>query len=108
MELLPANLLDFESYFSTEEQCVEYLVKARWADGFICPRCQHKRSTKKIQCRSGGVVTGKGLVCTKPFLIRHTFVSQVVRTFVSRNKWPLKAAPPSGAECERLLASQVQ
>ena len=37
MGVLPANLLDFESYFSTEEQCVEYPVKARWADGFICP-----------------------------------------------------------------------
>lgn len=55
MELLPANLLDFESYFSTEEQCVEYLVKARWADGFICPRCQHKRftalSNRLFQCK---------------------------------------------------------
>jgi len=35
----PRNLLEFEERFATEEACRGYLVKLRWPQGFICPRC---------------------------------------------------------------------
>jgi len=30
---------EFVRSFSTEEQCRDYLVKLRWPNGFICPKC---------------------------------------------------------------------
>lgn len=38
----PRDLLEFESRFGTEEACREYLLRLRWPEGFICPRCQTK------------------------------------------------------------------
>jgi transposase-like protein len=35
----PRTLLEFERRFATEEACREYLVRLRWPDGFVCPRC---------------------------------------------------------------------
>jgi transposase-like protein len=43
MEDYPQTLLDFESRFATDEACREYLVQLRWPDGFMCPRCGHRR-----------------------------------------------------------------
>lgn len=40
----PRNLLEFETQFTTEEACREYLFKLRWPEGFICPRCEGHRS----------------------------------------------------------------
>ncbi len=37
MEDYPATLREFESRFSTEEACCEYLAQLRWPDGFKCP-----------------------------------------------------------------------
>jgi len=34
--------MEFEKMFSDEQKCLEYLIKLRWPDGFICPRCKHK------------------------------------------------------------------
>jgi transposase-like protein/ribosomal protein L37AE/L43A len=31
--------MEFESRFSSEEDCVEYLIQMRWPDGFVCPSC---------------------------------------------------------------------
>ena len=39
MEDYPRTLMDFESRFSSEEACVEYLIQMRWPDGFVCPSC---------------------------------------------------------------------
>ncbi len=38
----PRDLLEFESRFGTEAACREYLLRLRWPEGFICPRCQTK------------------------------------------------------------------
>ena len=38
----PNNLLEFESRFSTEDQCREHLYKAEFPDGFIFPKCGNK------------------------------------------------------------------
>ena len=35
----PRNLVELEARFSTEEACREYLLKLRWPEGFVCPRC---------------------------------------------------------------------
>lgn len=39
MEDYPKTLIEFESRFSTEESCRQYLTQLRWPDGFRCPRC---------------------------------------------------------------------
>jgi transposase-like protein len=41
-EDFPRTVLDFESTFATEIACREYIMKLRWPEGFICPRCQAK------------------------------------------------------------------
>jgi len=37
----PANQMKFEKMFSTEQRCIDYLIKIRWPNGFICPKCKH-------------------------------------------------------------------
>jgi len=46
MEDYPETLMEFERRFSSEEACREYLFQLRWPDGFVCPRCQHKKDWK--------------------------------------------------------------
>lgn len=47
-----------ETWFSTEENCREYLVKLRWPEGFICPICGGRKgwTTKRhlIMCPTCG------------------------------------------------------
>jgi transposase-like protein len=54
MEDFPRDLLEFESRFSTEGACREYLFRLRWPDGFCCPRCGCRKSWPKsdvlLQC----------------------------------------------------------
>jgi transposase-like protein len=38
---LPEDMLSFLARFGTDEQCREYLFKARWPDGFRCAACGH-------------------------------------------------------------------
>ena len=54
-------LSEFQRLYGTEEQCEAALEKARWPDGFRCPRCGghehslvHGRRLKRYQCRSCG------------------------------------------------------
>jgi predicted RNA-binding Zn-ribbon protein involved in translation (DUF1610 family) len=35
----PLSLSEFERRFADEATCAEYLVKARWPNGFVCPGC---------------------------------------------------------------------
>jgi len=35
----PRSLIEFQQRFPDEAACVEYLFKARWPDGFVCPGC---------------------------------------------------------------------
>ena len=46
MEDYPETLMEFERRFSSEDACREYLFQLRWPDGFVCPRCQHKKAWK--------------------------------------------------------------
>ena len=40
----PRNLLEFTEQFSTEQDCHQYLMRSRWPDGFVCPRCAGTRA----------------------------------------------------------------
>jgi len=42
----PTNLIEFEDWFRTNEQCRDFLEKVRWPDGFRCPRCEHPSGWK--------------------------------------------------------------
>lgn len=37
----PRTLAEFQSLFSQEAACAQYLAESRWPDGFCCPRCGH-------------------------------------------------------------------
>lgn len=39
------NFFQFQKLFSTEGRCLKYLVKQRWPNGFICPKCQHDKGS---------------------------------------------------------------
>lgn len=51
----PANQLEFEKLFSTEEDCVTYLIKMRWSQGFDCPKCNFtdywRLAGREIKCK---------------------------------------------------------
>jgi transposase-like protein len=40
---LPRDLPTFLARFGTDEQCREYLIRARWPEGFRCAGCGHDR-----------------------------------------------------------------
>lgn len=46
----------FRRRFRTERDCLRYLIKRKWPDGFRCPRCGHDQaylitSRRKYQCK---------------------------------------------------------
>lgn len=55
-EEYPKDLLEFERWFRTEADCLEYLIKLRWPGGFICPCCGSKEAwllrRGRYKCRS--------------------------------------------------------
>jgi predicted nucleic-acid-binding Zn-ribbon protein len=46
------NLEEFEKEFNTEEQCLNYLFKLRWENGYRCPRCENEKAR---QVRGGEI-----------------------------------------------------
>ena len=55
------SLPEFQRLYGTEEQCEAVMEKARWPDGFRCPRCNghehglvYGRRLKRYQCRHCG------------------------------------------------------
>lgn len=54
----PKNLLEFEERFSNDIDCLDYLCKLRWPDGFICPGCTSNKfwNNKRglYECQSCG------------------------------------------------------
>jgi len=54
MEDFPRDLPEFETRFSTEAACREYLFRLRWPEGFCCPRCGGRKGWPKsgvlLQC----------------------------------------------------------
>ncbi len=53
----PRTLLEFQAQFPGDADCWEYLRRARWPDGFVCPRCgtrgSHFLASRRLeQCRA--------------------------------------------------------
>jgi transposase-like protein len=46
----PRTLQEFDKWFSTETDCLNYIQRLRWPNGFVCPECQ---STKSWQMSTG-------------------------------------------------------
>jgi transposase-like protein len=40
----PRSLREFQTQFAAEDACQNYLARCRWPDGFICPRCGHRKA----------------------------------------------------------------
>jgi transposase-like protein len=40
----PKTMLELERRFSDEAACREYLTALRWPEGFVCPRCEARKS----------------------------------------------------------------
>lgn len=44
MNMPEVTLLAWPQQFNTEEDCLVYLKKMKWPNGFICPCCGHDQS----------------------------------------------------------------
>ncbi len=44
MNMPEASFLTWQQQFSTEGDCLEYLKKMKWPNGFICPSCSNDHS----------------------------------------------------------------
>jgi len=44
------TLQDFMAKYSTDEACLDAIVKSRWPDGFVCPKCCSKAGNR-LTCR---------------------------------------------------------
>ena len=44
MEQYPKSLMEFESQFKSEGDCIDYLVQMRWPQGFVCPVCESRKA----------------------------------------------------------------
>lgn len=47
MEQYPKTLMEFETEFSTEDACRQFLFAVRWPEGFVCPRCRHSKAWRR-------------------------------------------------------------
>lgn len=54
----PQSLLEFQQCFPDERACADYLIEARWPDGFACPECGSTKAwalkTKAFTFECGG------------------------------------------------------
>lgn len=52
----PLTIFDFQRRFQTEEAQLDFLIRSRWPEGFVCPRCSHTEyfwiaTRKLLQCK---------------------------------------------------------
>lgn len=53
----PQTWNDFLDWFATEDACLSYLERLRWANGFVCPNCgstdeAYRASRTRLMCRN--------------------------------------------------------
>jgi transposase-like protein len=53
----PRTWGQFEEWFASEDDCLRYLERLRWRDGFVCPRCgythePYRANRARLICRS--------------------------------------------------------
>lgn len=58
----PRSIVEFTREFATEEQCLAYLVRCRWPDGFRCRRCGGEKAwprpdRKAMRCAGCDLIT---------------------------------------------------
>jgi transposase-like protein len=58
----PRDQMEFEKTFSSEENCIQYLIEVKWPNGYSCNNCFHNDywvlSRKRLKCKScSSVVT---------------------------------------------------
>ncbi len=58
----PGSILEFTRQFATEQQCLDYVVRCRWPDGFRCRRCGGAKSwprpdRKGLRCAACDLIT---------------------------------------------------
>lgn len=50
----PGNQIEFENMFCDEQKCLDYIIRFKWANGFVCPKCGQNKywhsSRKRIIC----------------------------------------------------------
>ena len=57
----PRSLGDFQAWFRTDADCLDYLEWLRWPDGFVCSACEHhgvwRLGDRRLMCPGCGVRT---------------------------------------------------
>ncbi len=52
----PRDQMEFEKTFSSEENCIQYLIEVKWPSGYSCNKCLHTDywvlSRKRLKCKS--------------------------------------------------------
>ena len=76
------SALEFIDHFGTEEQCVKYLEKLKWPNGFKCEKCGHNECH---QYKSGSRTVYECKTCRKSH--RLTAGTLFHRTKVELRKW---------------------
>ena len=73
----PRTLQEFEQWFATEQACLDFLLRLRWPDGFVCPKCKGQNAWQM----------GSGLVrCNEC----HNDASVIAGTIFHGTRKPLK------------------
>lgn len=72
----PRSLGEFQAWFQTDEDCLDYLTWLRWPSGFVCPSCAH----------AGGWRLGDGRIMCPRCSIR---TSVTAGTIFDRTRTPL-------------------
>jgi transposase-like protein len=73
----PRSLPEFQRLFPDNESCVTYLIKLRWAEGFVCQTCGHigepaRIATRKSVLRCRGCQKETGLTVGTVMESSHT------------------------------------
>ena len=54
----PRSLGEFQAWFRTDADCLDYLEWVRWPQGFVCPECGHGKGWRlgdgRIMCAACG------------------------------------------------------
>ena len=80
MKFIKVNIIDFESNFSTDEKCLEFLANEKWKEGYFCKKCGNTNYCK-----------GKTLFSRRCTKCKH-HESATANTMFHRCKIPLNEA----------------
>src|SRR6476620_5673347 len=68
----PGSLGEFQTWFQTDADCLDYLEWLRWPSGFVCPECGHDGGWRlgdgRFMCADCGSRTSvtAGTILTEP------------------------------------------